>query len=76
MRQRLQSSGLWPFASATGGSVPETRLRALSKPWYSPRSTFCEEDGDLAHEFYEETVVTMNGQKRAKLRQVYKALIP
>lgn len=37
---------------------------------------FYDEDGDLAHEFYEETIVTKNGQKRAKLRRVYKNLIP
>ncbi|KAI4555536.1 hypothetical protein MJG53_019226 [Ovis ammon polii x Ovis aries] len=37
---------------------------------------FCDEDGDLAHEFYEETIVTKNGQKRAKLRRVHKNLIP
>ena len=39
-------------------------------------SMFCDEDGDLAHEFYEETIVTKNGQKRAKLRRVHKNLIP
>lgn len=37
---------------------------------------FYDEDGDLAHEFYEETIVTKNGQKRAKLRRVHKNLIP
>ncbi|KAI4529382.1 hypothetical protein MG293_020630 [Ovis ammon polii] len=37
---------------------------------------FCDEDGDLAHEFYEETIITKNGQKRAKLRRVHKNLIP
>uniref|UniRef100_A0A8D2GNT5 Tumor suppressor candidate 2 n=1 Tax=Urocitellus parryii TaxID=9999 RepID=A0A8D2GNT5_UROPR len=35
-----------------------------------------DEDRDLAHEFYEETIVTKNGQKRAKLRRVHKNLIP
>ncbi|KAB0385557.1 hypothetical protein FD755_000513 [Muntiacus reevesi] len=39
-------------------------------------SMFNDEDGDLAHEFYEETVVTKNGQKRAKLRRVHKNVIP
>ncbi|MBV94648.1 Tumor suppressor candidate 2, partial [Eschrichtius robustus] len=39
-------------------------------------SMFYDEDGDLAHEFYEETIVTKNGQKRAKLRRVHKNLIP
>ena len=37
---------------------------------------FYDEDGDLAHEFYEETIVTKNGQKRAKLRRVHQNLIP
>ena len=37
---------------------------------------FYDEDGDLAHEFYEETIVTKNGQKRAKLRRVHENLIP
>uniref|UniRef100_A0A8C1YDS9 Tumor suppressor 2, mitochondrial calcium regulator b n=1 Tax=Cyprinus carpio TaxID=7962 RepID=A0A8C1YDS9_CYPCA len=33
-------------------------------------------DGDLAHEFYEETVVTKNGRKKAKLKRIHKNLIP
>ena len=37
---------------------------------------FYDEDGDLAHEFYEETIVTKSGQKRAKLRRVPENLIP
>lgn len=37
---------------------------------------YYDEDGDLAHEFYEETVVTRNGRKRAKLRRIQKNLIP
>lgn len=46
-------------------------------------STFCvgsslyyDEDGDLAHEFYEETVVTKNGRKKSKLKRIQKNLIP
>ncbi|XP_074054127.1 tumor suppressor candidate 2 [Macrotis lagotis] len=39
-------------------------------------SMYYDEDGDLAHEFYEETIVTKNGRKRAKLRRVQKNLIP
>ncbi|KAL6093115.1 hypothetical protein STEG23_026380 [Scotinomys teguina] len=30
---------------------------------------FYDEDGDLAHEFYEETIITKNGQKRSELKQ-------
>ncbi|XP_018431117.1 PREDICTED: tumor suppressor candidate 2 [Nanorana parkeri] len=37
---------------------------------------FFDEDGDLAHEFYEETIVTKNGRKRAKLKRVHKNLRP
>ncbi len=39
-------------------------------------SLYFDEDGDLAHEFYEETVVTKNGRKKAKLKQIHKNLIP
>uniref|UniRef100_A0A8C0GS22 Tumor suppressor 2, mitochondrial calcium regulator n=3 Tax=Archelosauria TaxID=1329799 RepID=A0A8C0GS22_CHEAB len=39
-------------------------------------SMYYDEDGDLAHEFYEETVVTKNGRKRAKLKRIHKNLIP
>lgn len=45
-------------------------------PVFPHSSMFYDEDGDLAHEFYEETIVTKNGQKRAKLRRVHKNLIP
>lgn len=37
---------------------------------------FFDEDGDLAHEFYEETIVTKNGRKRAKLKKIQKNLTP
>uniref|UniRef100_A0A8B9IDH4 Tumor suppressor 2, mitochondrial calcium regulator n=1 Tax=Anser cygnoides TaxID=8845 RepID=A0A8B9IDH4_ANSCY len=40
------------------------------------RSMYYDEDGDLAHEFYEETIVTKNGRKRAKLKRIHKNLIP
>lgn len=39
-------------------------------------SMFFDEDGDLAHEFYEETIVTKNGKKKAKLRKIQKNLTP
>lgn len=37
---------------------------------------FFDEDGDLAHEFYEETIVTRNGRKKAKLKKIQKNLTP
>lgn len=39
-------------------------------------SLFFDEDGDLAHEFYEETIVTRNGRKKAKLKKIQKNLTP
>lgn len=39
-------------------------------------SLYFDEDGDLAHEFYEETLVTKNGRKKAKLKRIHKNLIP
>ena len=37
---------------------------------------YYDEDGDLAHEFYEETMVTKNGKKKSKLKRIQKNLIP
>lgn len=37
---------------------------------------YFDEDGDLAHEFYEETIVTKNGRKKAKLKKIQKNLTP
>nr|KAF6421465.1 tumor suppressor 2, mitochondrial calcium regulator [Molossus molossus] len=82
-----KARGLWPFASASGGGCPEAAAaeQALVRPrgrvvppfvFTRRGSMFYDEDGDLAHEFYEETIVTKNGQKRAKLRRVHKNLIP
>ncbi|XP_064422222.1 uncharacterized protein LOC102345350 isoform X1 [Latimeria chalumnae] len=42
----------------------------------STGSMYYDEDGDLAHEFYEEMIVTKNGRKRAKLKRIHKNLIP
>ncbi|XP_058415579.1 tumor suppressor candidate 2 isoform X1 [Diceros bicornis minor] len=53
-----------------------TRRGPACSPLPLHSSMFYDEDGDLAHEFYEETIVTKNGQKRAKLRRVHKNLIP
>lgn len=41
----------------------------------SQRSTLYDKDGNLGHKFYEDTVVTKNGQNLAKLRWVHKNLI-
>ncbi|KAI4886777.1 hypothetical protein NFI96_026508, partial [Prochilodus magdalenae] len=43
---------------------------------FTSGSLYYDEDGDLAHEFYEETVVTKNGRKKAKLKRIQKNLIP
>ncbi|XP_023676766.1 tumor suppressor candidate 2 [Paramormyrops kingsleyae] len=83
-----KSKGLWPFAGSGSGSDPAgegsdqslARLRGLrsATPFVFTRrsSLYYDEDGDLAHEFYEETVVTKNGRKRAKLKRIQKNLIP
>ncbi|KPP69187.1 tumor suppressor candidate 2-like [Scleropages formosus] len=85
-----KSKGLWPFAGSTSGSGSDpaqeateqslARLRGsrTATPFVFTRrsSLYYDEDGDLAHEFYEETVVTKNGRKRAKLKRIQKNLIP
>ncbi|XP_070965287.1 tumor suppressor candidate 2-like isoform X1 [Oncorhynchus clarkii lewisi] len=81
--------GAWPFAGsgAGGDSGSEgqedqslTRLKGTRKatPFIFTRrsSLYYDEDGDLAHEFYEETLVTKNGRKRSKLKRIQKNLIP
>nr|XP_025961146.1 tumor suppressor candidate 2 [Dromaius novaehollandiae] len=57
------------------------KLLAIPGLLCAPVPPFCssmyyDEDGDLAHEFYEETIVTKNGRKRAKLKRIHKNLIP
>lgn len=83
-----KTKGVWPFSSSgAGGEAPGeineqclTRLRGSKSatPFVFTRrsSLYFDEDGDLAHEFYEETVVTKNGRKRAKLKRIQKNLIP
>ncbi|XP_064374733.1 tumor suppressor candidate 2 [Dromaius novaehollandiae] len=83
-----KSRGLWPFASsATGGggegpggqqALARARAARAATPFVFTRrgSMYYDEDGDLAHEFYEETIVTKNGRKRAKLKRIHKNLIP
>nr|AAI24727.1 Zgc:153746 [Danio rerio]AAI65126.1 Zgc:153746 protein [Danio rerio] len=80
--------GVWPFtSSAAGGEAAGegseqclARLRGSKNatPFVFTRrsSLYFDEDGDLAHEFYEETVVTKNGRKKAKLKRIQKNLIP
>ncbi|XP_061113530.1 tumor suppressor 2, mitochondrial calcium regulator a [Conger conger] len=83
-----KSKGFWPFAGSGSGNDPanEGNEQSLAKfrgsrnatPFVFTRksSLYYDEDGDLAHEFYEETVVTKNGRKRAKLKRIQKNLIP
>ncbi|KAB0399675.1 hypothetical protein E2I00_002172 [Balaenoptera physalus] len=82
-----KAQGLWPFVLAAGGGGPEAAVaeQALVRPrgrvvppfvFTRRGSMFYDKVGDLAHEFYEEIIVTKNGQKRAKLRWVHKNLIP
>ncbi|KAG7472292.1 hypothetical protein MATL_G00107230 [Megalops atlanticus] len=83
-----KSKGFWPFSGSGTGTDPanEGNEQALARlrggrnatPFVFTRrsSLYYDEDGDLAHEFYEETVVTKNGRKRAKLKRIQKNLIP
>uniref|UniRef100_U3K2Z1 Tumor suppressor 2, mitochondrial calcium regulator n=1 Tax=Ficedula albicollis TaxID=59894 RepID=U3K2Z1_FICAL len=68
-----------PAGGAPGrgwNGAPRTH-RAVTAPRGCRRdSMYYDEDGDLAHEFYEETIVTKNGRKRAKLKRIHKNLIP
>lgn len=57
----------------------QPRCKSHQLPLFSAcacSSLFYDEDGDLAHEFYEETVVTKNGRKKSKLKRIQKNLIP
>ncbi|XP_036685926.1 tumor suppressor candidate 2-like [Balaenoptera musculus] len=79
-----KARSLRPFASPVGGGGPEAAVaeQALPPAPTPPPfgvtrrrgSMFYAEDGDLAHEFYEDTVVTKNGQKRAKRRRAHENL--
>ncbi|CAJ0957862.1 unnamed protein product [Ranitomeya imitator] len=78
-----RARGLWPFSSQgteSPGSNSEQSVARIRKatPFIFTRrgSMYFDEDGDLAHEFYEETIVTKNGRKRAKLKRVHKNLRP
>ncbi|KAK2857789.1 hypothetical protein Q7C36_005708 [Tachysurus vachellii] len=82
-----KAKGVWPFTgSGASGDSPEVNDQSLARmcgyknatPFVFTRrsSLYYDEDGDLAHEFYEETVVTKNGRKKAKLKRIHKNLIP
>uniref|UniRef100_A0A8C5UI57 Tumor suppressor 2, mitochondrial calcium regulator n=1 Tax=Malurus cyaneus samueli TaxID=2593467 RepID=A0A8C5UI57_9PASS len=88
-RQRSKSGGCGPSPPRRrGGGGPEgpggqqalgpARAARAATPLRVTRrgSMYYDEDGDLAHEFYEETIVTKNGRKRAKLKRIHKNLIP
>lgn len=83
-----KAKGVWPFSGSGGGgdSGNEGNEQSLARlkgsrnatPFVFTRrsSLYYDEDGDLAHEFYEETVVTKNGRKKSKLKRIQKNLIP
>lgn len=83
-----KSKGFWPFSGSgsvddptkDGNERPLARVRSFpgATPFVFTRrsSMYFDEDGDLAHEFYEETIVTKNGRKKAKLRRIQKNLTP
>uniref|UniRef100_A0A8C1KEV7 Tumor suppressor 2, mitochondrial calcium regulator a n=1 Tax=Cyprinus carpio TaxID=7962 RepID=A0A8C1KEV7_CYPCA len=67
-----------PYAAYNGCDkllAHHASLNIIIKILYK-HSLYFDEDGDLAHEFYEETVVTKNGRKKAKLKRIQKNLIP
>ncbi|XP_074492593.1 tumor suppressor 2, mitochondrial calcium regulator b [Sebastes fasciatus] len=81
-----KSKGFWPFSGAGSTddqtkdgnepSMARARSFATATPFVFTRrsSMYFDEDGDLAHEFYEETIVTKNGRKKAKLKRIHKNL--
>nr|XP_046239386.1 tumor suppressor 2, mitochondrial calcium regulator a isoform X1 [Scatophagus argus] len=83
-----KAKGVWPFSGsgAGGDSSSDGNEQSLARlkgsrnatPFVFTRrsSLYYDEDGDLAHEFYEETVVTKNGRKKSKLKRIQKNLIP
>ncbi|XP_062842887.1 tumor suppressor 2, mitochondrial calcium regulator b [Trichomycterus rosablanca] len=83
-----KTKGYWPFSGSASvdDAAKEVNEQSLARvrsfqngtPFVFTRrgSMYFDEDGDLAHEFYEEMVVTKNGRKRAKLKRIQKNLIP
>ncbi|XP_062401334.1 tumor suppressor 2, mitochondrial calcium regulator b [Sardina pilchardus] len=83
-----KTKSYWPFSGSAGGgdeqakegndqSLARPRSFRTATPFVFTRrsSLYYDEDGDLAHEFYEEIVVTKNGRKKAKLKRIQKNLI-
>ncbi|XP_033822356.1 tumor suppressor 2, mitochondrial calcium regulator a [Periophthalmus magnuspinnatus] len=74
------SSGPGADTTSVGSEQSVARLKEArnATPFVFTRrsSLYFDEDGDLAHEFYEETVVTKNGRKKSKLKRIQKNLIP
>ncbi|KAG5274993.1 hypothetical protein AALO_G00142400 [Alosa alosa] len=82
-----KTKSYWPFSGSGGGdeqakegndqSLARPRSFRTATPFVFTRrsSLYYDEDGDLAHEFYEEIVVTKNGRKKAKLKRIQKNLI-
>lgn len=83
-----KAKGVWPFSGSVAGgdSAGDGNEQSLARlkgsrnatPFVFTRrsSLYYDEDGDLAHEFYEEAVVTKNGRKKSKLKRIQKNLIP
>ncbi|KAG7280550.1 hypothetical protein CRUP_028276 [Coryphaenoides rupestris] len=81
-----KAKGMWPFSGSGGDSASEASDQSVARlkgsrsatPFVFTRrsSLYYDEDGDLAHEFYEETVVTKNGRRKSKLKRIQKNLIP
>ncbi|XP_051019194.1 tumor suppressor candidate 2-like [Acomys russatus] len=72
------SSKALAFCLCYRGGEVRVRVREAVTPFVFTRhgSMFYGKDRDLAHKFYEETIVTKNRQKRAKPRQIYKNQTP
>ncbi|KAG9333841.1 hypothetical protein JZ751_009991 [Albula glossodonta] len=78
----------WPFSGSdtatdsgkegTEQSLARVRGPRNASPFVFTRrsSLFYDEDGDLAHEFYVETVEVKDGRKRAELKRVQRNLEP
>ncbi|XP_066283255.1 tumor suppressor candidate 2-like [Branchiostoma lanceolatum] len=67
-----------PGSPAWGRASPGPGTSAMATPFVFRRrsSLFVDLDGDVAHEFYEETHYVCNGQKRAGMRRIFDDLTP
>ncbi|XP_078454877.1 tumor suppressor candidate 2 isoform X2 [Lampetra planeri] len=66
-------------SQSPGRSVAQAGVRCSARPRLvltRRSSMYFDEDGDLAHEFYEEKLVNSNGKRRAKLLRLCQNLIP